>query len=233
MTRPVTTGARILAGHSPDPDTIPDSHLRNPGHPPHCKGATRRPAPSRSTTPSARSWMRSAATATNRRCGSKMSRFTALSDNRSGHRWASGSQPSTIITWLAVHSLITNLSPSHGYPRPTTSPSSRARCERPAAKYRTRCRPAAGQPYAVHLRTSTRGREPGPGMGHVTLWCGACSAGDDSDTRPYGPPHEAGRNRPLSGWAHGRCFSVSGTTAGAAGVRPRDPTGGLWGPAVV
>jgi len=43
-------------------------------------------------------------------------------------------------------------------------------------------------------------------MGHVTLWCGACSAGDDSDTRPYEPPHEAGRNRPLSGWAHGRCF---------------------------
>jgi len=30
VTRPVTTGARILAGHSPDPDTIPDSHLRNP-----------------------------------------------------------------------------------------------------------------------------------------------------------------------------------------------------------
>jgi hypothetical protein len=37
-------------------------------------------------------------------------------------------------------------------------------------------------------------------MGHVTLWCGACSAEDHRDTRFYEPPHEVDRNRPLSGW---------------------------------
>lgn len=40
----------------------------------------------------------------------------------------------------------------------------------------------------------------GRGMGHVTLWCGACSAEDHRDTRFYEPPHEAGHNHPLSGW---------------------------------
>ena len=38
-------------------------------------------------------------------------------------------------------------------------------------------------------------------MGHVTLWCGTCSAGDHRDTRFYEPPHQVGYNRPLSGWA--------------------------------
>jgi len=43
--------------------------------------------------------------------------------------------------------------------------------------------------------------EHGRGMGHVTLWRGACSAEDHRDTRFYEPPHEVGHNRPLSGWA--------------------------------
>jgi hypothetical protein len=57
---------------------------------------------------------------------------------------------------------------------------------------------------AVHLRTSTRGsggQGQGQGMGRVTLWCGACSAGDDRDTRFCEPPRKVGHNRPLSGWA--------------------------------
>jgi hypothetical protein len=37
--------------------------------------------------------------------------------------------------------------------------------------------------------------EHGRGMGHVTLWCGACSAEDYRDTRFYEPPHQAGYNR--------------------------------------
>ena len=37
-------------------------------------------------------------------------------------------------------------------------------------------------------------------MGHVTLWCGTCSAEDHRDTRFYEPPHQVGHNRPLSGW---------------------------------
>ncbi len=41
----------------------------------------------------------------------------------------------------------------------------------------------------------------GRGMGHVTLWCGTCSAEDHRDTRFYEPPHQVGHNRPLSGWA--------------------------------
>ena len=43
--------------------------------------------------------------------------------------------------------------------------------------------------------------EHGLGMGHVTLWCGTCSAEDHRDTRFYEPPHHVGHNRPLSGWA--------------------------------
>ena len=42
--------------------------------------------------------------------------------------------------------------------------------------------------------------EHGRGMGHLTLWCGTCSAEDHRDTRFYEPPHEVGHNRPLSGW---------------------------------
>ena len=42
--------------------------------------------------------------------------------------------------------------------------------------------------------------EHGRGMGHVTLWCGTCSAEDYRDTRFYEPPHEVGHNRPLGGW---------------------------------
>ncbi len=38
------------------------------------------------------------------------------------------------------------------------------------------------------------------GMGHVTPWCGTCSAEDHRDTRFYEPPHEVGHNPPLSGW---------------------------------
>ena len=35
-------------------------------------------------------------------------------------------------------------------------------------------------------------------MGHVTLWCEACSTEEHRDTMFYEPPHEAGHNRPLS-----------------------------------
>jgi hypothetical protein len=42
--------------------------------------------------------------------------------------------------------------------------------------------------------------EHGRGMGHLTLWCGACSAEDHRDTRYYELPHEVGHNRPLNGW---------------------------------
>jgi hypothetical protein len=39
----------------------------------------------------------------------------------------------------------------------------------------------------------------GRGMGHMTVWCGTCSAEDHRDTRFYEPPHEVGHNCPLSG----------------------------------
>lgn len=42
--------------------------------------------------------------------------------------------------------------------------------------------------------------ERGRGMGHVTLWCGACSDQDHRDSRFYEPPHDLGHNQPLSGW---------------------------------
>ncbi len=42
--------------------------------------------------------------------------------------------------------------------------------------------------------------ERGRGMGHVTLWCQACSDQDHRDTRFFEPPHDPGHNRPLSGW---------------------------------
>jgi len=40
----------------------------------------------------------------------------------------------------------------------------------------------------------------GRGMGHLTLWCGMCTAGDHWDTRFYEPPHQAGHSGPVSGW---------------------------------
>ena len=40
----------------------------------------------------------------------------------------------------------------------------------------------------------------GRGMGHLTLWCGMCSAEDHRDTRFYEPPHQVGYSGPVSGW---------------------------------
>jgi hypothetical protein len=37
-------------------------------------------------------------------------------------------------------------------------------------------------------------------MGHVTLWCGTCSAEDHRDTRFYEPPHQVSYSGPVSGW---------------------------------
>jgi hypothetical protein len=42
--------------------------------------------------------------------------------------------------------------------------------------------------------------EHGRGMGHMTLWCEACSTGDRRDTTFYEPPHEVGHTGLLSGW---------------------------------
>src|SRR5258708_40082488 len=41
-----------------------------------------------------------------------------------------------------------------------------------------------------------QGRE----MGHLTLWCGTCSAEDHLDTRFYEPPHQVSYSGPVSGW---------------------------------
>jgi len=58
----------------------------------------------------------------------------------------------------------------------------------------------------------------GRGMGHLTLWCGTCSAEDHRDTRFYEPPASSRVQR--SGQrlddATG-CFSASETTARATG----------------
>src|SRR6266699_5966394 len=40
----------------------------------------------------------------------------------------------------------------------------------------------------------------GRGMGHLTLWCGTCSAEDHRDTRFYEPPHQVSYSGPVSGW---------------------------------
>lgn len=40
----------------------------------------------------------------------------------------------------------------------------------------------------------------GRGMGHLTLWCGTCSAEDHRDTRFYEPPHQVKYSGPVSGW---------------------------------
>ena len=40
----------------------------------------------------------------------------------------------------------------------------------------------------------------GRGMGHLTLWCGRCSAEDHRDTRFYEPPHQVSYSGPVSGW---------------------------------
>ena len=37
-------------------------------------------------------------------------------------------------------------------------------------------------------------------MGHLTLWCGTCSAEDHRDTRFYEPPHQVSYSGPVSGW---------------------------------
>lgn len=42
--------------------------------------------------------------------------------------------------------------------------------------------------------------EQGRGLGHMTVWCGTCSAEAHRDTRFYEPPHQVGHDRPLSGW---------------------------------
>jgi hypothetical protein len=42
--------------------------------------------------------------------------------------------------------------------------------------------------------------ERGRGMGHMTVWCGTCSAEDHRDATYYEPPHQVSHNRPLSGW---------------------------------
>ncbi len=42
--------------------------------------------------------------------------------------------------------------------------------------------------------------ENGRGMGHMTLWCEACSTQDRRDTTFYEPPHQVGHDGLLSGW---------------------------------
>jgi hypothetical protein len=42
--------------------------------------------------------------------------------------------------------------------------------------------------------------EQGRGLGHMTVWCGTCSAEDHRDVTFYEPPHQVGHSRPLSGW---------------------------------
>ena len=69
---------------------------------------------------------------------------------------------------------------------------------------------------------------PGRGMGHVTLWCGTCSAEDHRDTRFYEPPHQVGHNRPLSGWVT-RPDALALRTR-RPGRRPRPRTGLPSGP---
>ena len=40
----------------------------------------------------------------------------------------------------------------------------------------------------------------GRGLGHMTVWCGTCSAEDHRDTTFYEPPHQVGHSHTLSGW---------------------------------
>jgi len=42
--------------------------------------------------------------------------------------------------------------------------------------------------------------ERGRGLGHLTLWCGTCSAEDYRGTMFYEPPHEVGHSGVLSNW---------------------------------
>jgi hypothetical protein len=37
-------------------------------------------------------------------------------------------------------------------------------------------------------------------MGHMTLWCEACSTEDRRDATFYEPPHELGHQGLLTGW---------------------------------
>src|SRR6266568_3208583 len=54
------------------------------------------------------------------------------------------------------------------------------------------------------------------GMGHITLWCGACSAEDHRDTVFYEPPHELGHDDLPRGWmTRPDALSASETTARA------------------
>jgi hypothetical protein len=83
---------------------------------------------------------------------------------------------------------------------------------------------------AVHLRTSTRGREPGPGHGPYDAVMRGRAAPRTTATRGL----TGHRTRPattvrLAAGRHGRCFSVSGTTAGAAGGETAGPHGGVMG----
>jgi hypothetical protein len=64
---------------------------------------------------------------------------------------------------------------------------------------------APGMPQAISwmLCICAPAREAGRqgrGMGHLTLWCGRCSAGDHRDTRFYEPPHQVSYSGPVSGW---------------------------------
>jgi hypothetical protein len=63
---------------------------------------------------------------------------------------------------------------------------------------------APGMPQKISwmpcICPGSRSREPGPGDGHLTLWCGTCSAQDHRDTRFCEPPHQVGYNGPVSGW---------------------------------
>jgi hypothetical protein len=50
-----------------------------------------------------------------------------------------------------------------------------------------------------HLARLARLRARTGGMGHLTLWCGTCSAEDHGDARFYEPPHQVSYSGPVSG----------------------------------
>jgi hypothetical protein len=85
--------------------------------------------------------------------------------------------------------------------------------------------PAGGSDLAVEAA----GVLAGAAMGAIGGLATRLRLGADGE-----PPHEVGRDRPLSGWAtrpDALAFRVR--RPGQRVARPRDPTGGLWGPAVV
>ena len=99
-------------------------------------------------------------------------------------------------------------------------PLRRRRCPRSRRPPRRSAWPASRSPEMPLL----------PGLGSSRF----AGTEDGRDTRFFGPPHRAGHDRPLSGWAtrpDALVFRVR--RPGQRVARPRDPTGGLWGPAVV